>query len=101
MPKQKLKQKKTKKIQIIEPDIHYKVLDLIEENPKITQRELSKKLGVSLGSINFCMKALIDVGHIKVENFKKNPQKLNYLYVLSPHRLFHLNIFQHLQPFPL
>ena len=84
VPKQKLKQKKTKKIQIIEPDIHYKVLDLIEENPRITQRELSKKLGVSLGSVNFCMKALIDVGHIKVENFKKNPKKINYLYLLTP-----------------
>ena len=82
MPKLTLKQKKTKRTKTIEPDIHYKVLDLIEENPKITQRELSKKLGVSLGSINFCMKALIDVGHIKVENFKKNPQKLNYLYLL-------------------
>ena len=79
-----LKQKKTKRTKTIEPDIHYKVLDLIEENPKITQRELSKKLGVRLGSINFCMKALIDVGHIKVENFKKNPQKLNYLYLLTP-----------------
>ena len=84
VPKQTLKQKKTKKKQIIEPDIHFKVLDLIEENPKITQRELSKKLGVSLGSVNFCMKALIDIGHIKVENFKKNPQKLNYLYLLTP-----------------
>ena len=84
VPKLTLKQKKTKRTQIIEPDIHYKVLDLIEENPKITQRELSKKLGVSLGSINFCIKALIDVGHIKVENFKKNPQKLNYLYLLTP-----------------
>lgn len=68
----------------IEPDIHYKVLDLIESNPKITQRELSKKLGVSLGSINYCIKALIDVGQIKVENFKKNPQKINYLYLLTP-----------------
>ena len=84
MPKSSLKKKKTKKIQIIEPDIHYKVLDFIEENPKITQRELSEKLGVSLGSINFCIKALIDVGHIKVENFKKNPEKINYLYLLTP-----------------
>ncbi len=84
VPKSSLKKKKTKKIQIIEPDIHYKVLDFIEKNPKITQRELSEKLGVSLGSINFCIKALIDVGHIKVENFKKNPEKINYLYLLTP-----------------
>ena len=83
MPKQILKQKKTKKMQIIEPDIHYKVLDLIEENPKITQRELSKKLGVSLGSINFCMKALIELrkNNIKSELYPdsaKMKKQMNY-----------------------
>ena len=45
--------------------------------------ELAKELGVSLGSINYCLKALIGVGHIKLENFNANPNKLGYLYILT------------------
>ncbi len=74
--------KKTKKI--INQDIHFKVLHILEENPTITQRELAKKLGISLGGVNFCLKALIDIGHIKINNFKKNSNKTPYLYLLTP-----------------
>ena len=73
-----------KKITIKE-DIHFRVLWLIEETPEISQRELAKKLKISLGSVNFCIKALIEVGHIKIKNFEKNPNNLNYLYLLTPH----------------
>ncbi|MFM1755358.1 MAG: hypothetical protein RL621_262 [Bacteroidota bacterium] len=68
----------------IDPDIHFRVLHVLEENPSITQRELARKLGISLGSVNFCLKALIDIGHIKVKNFQKNPDKSLYLYLLTP-----------------
>ena len=64
----------------IDPDIHFRVLNVLEENSSITQRELAQKLGISLGSVNFCLKALIDIGHIKVKNFQKNPDKSVYLY---------------------
>jgi len=75
----------SQKIRTIDPDIHFRVLHVLEEDPSITQRELAQKLGISLGSVNFCLKALIDIGHIKVKNFQKNPDKSVYLYLLTPH----------------
>jgi len=69
--------------QIVNPDIHFRVLNIISDNPKITQRELSKKLGISLGGVNYCLKALIEVGHIKIKNFSNNPNKSPYLYLLT------------------
>ncbi len=72
------------KNKVIDPDIHFRVLNILEENPSITQRELARKLGISLGSINFCLKALIGIGHIKIKNFQKNSDKSIYLYLLTP-----------------
>lgn len=68
----------------IDLDIHFRVLHLLEEDPNLTQRELAKKLGISLGGVNFWLKALIDIGHIKIDNFNKNPKKTKYLYLLTP-----------------
>jgi EPS-associated MarR family transcriptional regulator len=68
----------------IDPDVHFRVLYLLEEEPELTQRELAKKLGISLGGVNYCLKALIEIGHIKVGNFSKNPNKSVYLYLLTP-----------------
>ena len=73
-----------KAIKTIDPDIHFKVLHYLEENPHITQRELANKLGISLGAANFCLKALVEVGHVKMNNFKKNSNKSAYLYLLTP-----------------
>jgi EPS-associated MarR family transcriptional regulator len=64
--------------------VHFRVLHLLEEEPRLTQRELANKLGISLGGVNYCLKALIEVGHIKAGNFKKNPDKSVYLYLLTP-----------------
>jgi EPS-associated MarR family transcriptional regulator len=74
----------TKPLKSIDPDVHFRVLHLIEEEPELTQRELAQKLGISLGGVNYCLKALIDIGHIKVSNFSKNPNKSVYLYLLTP-----------------
>ena len=52
--------------------------------PAATQRELAKELGISLGSVNYCLKALIHKGFIKLSNFNENPNKLGYLYLLTP-----------------
>ena len=68
----------------IDPDIHFRVLNALEENPHITQRELAQKLGASLGGINFCHKALVEIGHLKINNFQKNSNKSAYLYLLTP-----------------
>ena len=73
-----------KKTNRIEPDTHYKVLDLIESNPKITQREMANNLGLSLGKLNYVLKSLKNKGHIKINNFKNNKNKMNYLYLLTP-----------------
>ena len=63
---------------------HFDVLRKIQKNPESTQRELAEELGFSLGKLNYCLKALQSKGLIKIENFKKNPNKLNYFYVLTP-----------------
>tara|TARA_B100000035_G_scaffold312957_1_gene325571 strand:+ start:1515 stop:1874 length:360 start_codon:yes stop_codon:yes gene_type:complete len=66
------------------PDMHYKLMDLIHKNPDITQRELAIKTGISLGSVHYCLKSLAQKGWVKAENFKKNPNKYVYLYLLTP-----------------
>jgi len=66
------------------PDTHYKVMNLIHKNPDISQRELAKEAGISLGSMHYCLKALALKGWIKAGNFKNNPDKSVYLYLLTP-----------------
>ncbi len=63
---------------------HLKALRLLEQNPEMTQRELAEALGVSVGAANYCLKALVEKGWVKLENFQKNPKKLGYLYLLTP-----------------
>lgn len=60
------------------------VMHLLEENPKISQRSISKKSGFSIGKVNYCLKALIDVGYIKLINYKNCSNKSNYMYILTP-----------------
>ena len=60
------------------------LLRKIKNNPTYSQRELADELGFSLGKLNYCLRALKSKGLIKIENFKKNPNKLNYIYVLTP-----------------
>ena len=63
---------------------HFEVLRKIQKNPRTSQRELAGELGFSLGKLNYCLKALQEKGLIKIQNFKKNPNKVNYLYILTP-----------------
>ena len=65
-------------------DIHLDLLRKLEVNPEYTQRELSQEMGVSLGKINYCMKKLIEKGWIKLSNFSHNPNKVGYIYLLTP-----------------
>ena len=59
------------------------LLRKIKNKPESSQRELAKELGFSLGKLNYCLKALKTKGLIKISNFKKNPNKINYIYVLT------------------
>ena len=63
---------------------HLNILRSIEKSSKINQRQLASQLGFSLGKLNYCLKALKNKGLIKMKNFQKNPNKLNYFYVLTP-----------------
>ena len=65
-------------------EIRYRLLKLIEEDPSLDQRGLAKAMGVSLGSTNYCLKALVERGYVKAGNFRKSENKRAYLYVLTP-----------------
>lgn len=64
-------------------DIRLDLLRKLEINPERTQRELSKEMGVSLGKVNYCIKKLTEKGWIKLTNFKQNPNKMGYVYLLT------------------
>ena len=65
-------------------DTHLKVLRLLQANPQMSQREMAAALGVSLGKTNFCLKALLDKGLLKMQNFQSSKRKLAYAYLLTP-----------------
>ena len=65
-------------------ETHLKILKHIESNPQISQRQLAQELGVSVGKINYCVQALITKGFVKAGNFKRNANKMSYLYLLTP-----------------
>jgi EPS-associated MarR family transcriptional regulator len=65
-------------------DHHYRILRELERDPQVSQRRLAEELGVSVGKINYCLKALIDRGLVKANNFRNSQNKRAYLYVLTP-----------------
>jgi EPS-associated MarR family transcriptional regulator len=65
-------------------DIRLDLLRKLESSPHCTQRELSREMGVSLGKVNYCMKKLTKKGLIKLTNFTHNPNKMGYVYLLTP-----------------
>ena len=70
-----------------EPSITEDQLDLmhiIEKDSKASQRLLSQNSGLSIGKVNYCLKALVDIGFVKIQNFKNSQNKLNYTYILTP-----------------
>lgn len=68
-------------------ELQFRVLRLLESNPHLSQRELSKSLGVSLGGVNYCLNALVVKGSNKISNFKNNQNKWMYAYLLTPQGL--------------
>lgn len=65
-------------------DTNFRVMRLLEENPDLTQRELAQKLGISVGGLNYCLKALIEKGLVKMKNFASSKNKFGYVYMLTP-----------------
>ncbi len=65
-------------------DLQFRVMRLLEANPQMNQRELSKSLCVSLGGVNYCLNALVAKGSIKIKNFRNNKNKWVYAYLLTP-----------------
>ena len=65
-------------------ETHYKILNSLQRNPRINQRDLAKELGVSLGKANYCLRALIERGLVKARNFQKSDNKRAYSYLLTP-----------------
>lgn len=63
---------------------HLQVLRLLESNPHMSQRDLAQAAGISVGKINYCLKALLEKGLIKVQNFRSSQNKLAYAYLLTP-----------------
>ena len=66
-------------------DMRFRVLRAVQSNPNLTHKGLAKGLGVSAGSVNYCLRALVDKGLVKVENFRASKNRLGYLYKLTPH----------------
>ena len=69
---------------MLDDTTHYSLLKTLEENPGLSQRDLAKRLGVSLGKVNFCLNALVAKGSIKINNFRNSDNKLAYAYLLTP-----------------
>ena len=69
---------------VINQELEYLALKLLEQQPELTQRQLSEALGVSLGKTNYVLKSLIDVGWVKLDNFQRSDNKWGYAYLLTP-----------------
>ena len=69
---------------LLTDEYRYKILKILEANPEISQRDLARKLDISLGRVNFCLKALIEKGLLKATNFHNSNNKLAYMYLLTP-----------------
>ena len=68
--------------------VRFKVMQVLESNPNLSQRELAEELGVSLGSVNYCVKSLVSKGLIKVKSFVKSNNKIGYSYYLTPQGIY-------------
>ena len=71
----------------MDEEVSYKLFKLIEQQPDLSQRELAKEMGISLGKTNYCLKGLMEKGWLKARNFKNSNNKIAYAYVLTPNGL--------------
>ncbi|MGE5491738.1 MAG: MarR family EPS-associated transcriptional regulator [Actinomycetota bacterium] len=81
--------KKTRQFMIsrqarLQEDTYFRAMRILQENPDLTQRELAERLGISVGGLNYCLKALMEKGLVKMKNFANSKNKFGYVYVLTP-----------------
>ena len=69
---------------MVDQELEYRALKLLEQQPNLTQRQLAEQLGVSLGKTHYLVKSLIDVGWVKLDNFQRSDNKWGYAYLLTP-----------------
>jgi EPS-associated MarR family transcriptional regulator len=69
---------------LIQEDTSYRILRILQANPDINQRELARHLGMSLGGLNYCLRALMDKGYVKLDNFQNSKHRFKYVYLLTP-----------------
>jgi EPS-associated MarR family transcriptional regulator len=72
------------RVDVSREELRFRVLRLIDDDPYASQRKMSESLGVSLGRINYCLRALVGKGLLKIKNFRKSGNKLGYVYLLTP-----------------
>ena len=72
------------KNQIRAEDVRFRVLRSVQENPQVSQRDIAKSHGISLGGVNYCLNALVEKGYIKIRNFQESNSKGKYVYLLTP-----------------
>lgn len=65
-------------------DVHYKLMRMLEANPEMSQRDIARELGISLGKVNYCLQALVQKGWVKASNFTNSQNKAAYMYLLTP-----------------
>jgi EPS-associated MarR family transcriptional regulator len=68
----------------LQADTNFRLMQLLHGNPRLSQREMAKALGISFGGINYCLNALVDKGLVKIHNFNHNQNKFGYVYLLTP-----------------
>ncbi|NUZ08200.1 MarR family EPS-associated transcriptional regulator [Piscinibacter koreensis] len=68
----------------LQEDTYFRAMRILQQNPDLTQRELAAKLGVSVGGLNYCLKALMERGWVKMQNFSHSKNKFGYVYMLTP-----------------
>jgi EPS-associated MarR family transcriptional regulator len=69
---------------VLSDEYRYKILKRLDADPRVSQRDLARELGISVGRANYCLRALIDKGLVKANNFKNNQNKKAYMYLLTP-----------------
>jgi EPS-associated MarR family transcriptional regulator len=68
-------------------EMHFKLMQVLSANPEASQRDVARELGISLGKVNYCLRALIGKGWVKASRFKNSHNKAAYIYLLTPHGL--------------
>ncbi len=68
----------------LQEDTNFRIMRILQESPDLSQRDLAEQLGMSLGGLNYCLKALMEKGFVKLENFQNSKHKFKYVYILTP-----------------